>query len=220
MTMKMEKIRINIVLSLCAIFVLGGCTQNTKSAMNTSPVEIKKQTVMEQIPVGQITDGVLSALANDYSRLGAGPLELTMAFDPKSKTFTAMSALNKLKEIKMKLARKGVKAVVTETLAIDNAKPALMISFDSVHAQAPSDCDVLPSITQNQTTRFLGEYKFGCSIETMLSKQIARPADLEGVDGLGDTGSGRRETNVIEPYAAGVPREPLEGIGRSDLGTD
>lgn len=143
-----------------------------------------------------------------------------MAFDPKSKTFTAMSALNKLKEVKMKLSRKGVKNIVTETLAVDGAKPALMISFDSVHAQAPSDCEVMPGVTRNKTTRFLGEYKFGCSVETMLAKQITRPADLEGVGGLDDTGSGRRDSNVIESYAAGVPREPLDTIGRSDLGSD
>ena len=110
------------ILSILSVMALTACTQNTKSMMTTSRVEIKKQTVMEQVPVNQINDVILSALSDDYKRLGSGALELTMVFDPKSKTFTAMSALKKLEEVKFKLARKGVKTVVTETLAVDGAR--------------------------------------------------------------------------------------------------
>ncbi|MEM9469895.1 MAG: CpaD family pilus assembly lipoprotein, partial [Pseudomonadota bacterium] len=126
---------------------------------------------------------------------------------------------NKLKEIKSKLARKNVTQVLTETFAVEGAQPALMISFDSVHAQAPSDCDVMPGIEKEGTTRFLGEYKFGCTVETMLARQVARPADLEGVSGLDNTSGGRREANAIESYAAGTPREPLDIIGRDNIGS-
>lgn len=207
-------------LSILSVLALTACTQNTKSMMNTSRVEIKKQTVMEQVPVSQINDVVLSALSDDYKRLGSGALELTMVFDPKSKTFTAMSALKKLEEVKFKLARKGVKTVVTETLAVDGAQPSMMISFDSVHAGAPSDCGVMPGLDNNQTTRFIGEYKFGCSVETMLAKQIARPSDLEGVGGLDNAGGGRREANVVETYASGAPQDPLTIIDRNSMGSE
>ncbi|NQZ13858.1 MAG: hypothetical protein HRT94_03395 [Alphaproteobacteria bacterium] len=211
--------RKNITLTVLSVLALGACTQNSPSMMNTSPVELQKQTVIEQIPLNQINDVLISALADDYQKLGSGVLELTMAFDPKSKTFTAMNALNKLKEVKTKLARKGVRSVVTETLAVEGAQPMLMVSFDTVQAQAPSDCETMPGLEVNKTTRFIDEYKFGCSVETMLARQIARPSDLEGVDGLDNQDGGRRETNIVDAYAAGAPQPALNTIGRGDLGS-
>lgn len=210
----------NIALSFLAVCALGACTQNSPSMMNTSPVELQKQTVIEQVPLNQINDALISALAADYKKLGSGVLELTMAFDPKSKTFTAMNALSKLKEVKTKLARKGVKSVVTETLAVEGAQPMLMISFDSVQAQAPTDCETMPGLEVNKTTRFIDDYKFGCSVETMLARQVARPSDLEGVAGLDNGDGGRRESNIVDSYAAGAPQPTLNTIGRSDLGSN
>ena len=130
-----------------------------------------------------------------------------------------MNALNKLKEVKTKLARKGVRSVVTETLAVEGAQPMLMVSFDTVQGQAPSDCETMPGLDVNKTTRFIDEYKFGCSVETMLARQIARPSDLEGVDGLDNQDGGRRETNIVDAYAAGAPQPALNTIGRGDLGS-
>lgn len=215
----MRNFKIRSVLFVFSVMALSACAQNTKSMMNTSRVEVKKQTMMDQVPVSQINDVILSSLASDYKKLGSGPLELTMVFDPKSKTFTAMSALKKLKEVKYKLTRKGVKTVVTETLAVDKAQPSMMISFDSVSAQAPSDCILMPGLSDSETTRSIGEYKFGCSIETMLAKQIAKPADLEGVEGLDNASGGRREANIVETYASGAPRDPLTLIDRSSIGS-
>jgi len=95
-----------------------------------------------------------------------------------------------------------------------------MVSFDTVQAQAPSDCTTMPGLEKNTTTRFIDDYKFGCSVETMVARQIARPSDLEGVSGLDDKDGGRRETNIVESYAAGEPQPDLESIGRSELGSN
>jgi len=85
-----------------------------------------------------------------------------------------------------------------------------------VQALAPNDCDLMPGLNTEQTTRFMDGYKFGCSTETMLSKQIAHPADLQGNGKLGAR-DGRRDAIILDSYKRGEPREGLEGIERDDL---
>lgn len=52
------------------------------------------------------------------------------------------------------------------------------------------------------TERDLGPYKFGCGIDMMLARQVARPADLQGRGGeVMGVNDGRRITNVVETYS-------------------
>ncbi len=197
-------------------FLLIACTQTTPSMMNVSPVELSRETVVEQIPLEEINDGLLAQIANHHQKNSNSPLELTMTYDPKSKNFTAMNAVNELKRINKALRYKGVSNMVTQTVAVPEGNPSLMVSYDTVMAHAPSDCDPMPGLNNNQTGRFLGDYKFGCGVESMIARQIARPSDLEGNATLGPRDS-RRDSAVIEEYSAGIPREPLEGIEREDL---
>ncbi len=197
-------------------FLIMACTQTTPSMMNTSSVALSRETVVEQVALDNINDGLLSTLASHYASTGSGPLELTMTYDPTSRSFTAMGAVNELKEISQALRYKGVKNVITQTLAVPDGRPSLMVSYDTVLAHAPPDCVAMPGLANNLTGRDLGQYKFGCGVESMLAQQIARPADLEGNDGLGKRGA-KREVGVLSDYASGVPREPLDGIEREDL---
>lgn len=211
----MKKFIFTIPLLIMASAITG-CTQTTPSMMNTSSVELSRETVVEQVALENINDGLLSTLASHYSSTGSGPLELTMTYNPTSRSFTAMGAVNELKQINQALRYKGVKNVITQTLAVPEGKPSLMVSYDTVLAHAPSDCAPMPGLANNLTGRDLGTYKFGCGVESMLAQQIARPSDLEGNDGLGTRGA-ERDVNVLRDYALGVPREPLEGIEREDL---
>lgn len=197
-------------------FLLVACTQSTPSMMNVSPVEVAKETVVEQIALEDMNDSTLAQLANHYRKNGQGPLELTMTYDPKARDFTAMGAVNELKKVSHALKYKGVNNMVTQTLAVSEGKPSLMVSYDMIMAYAPSDCTPMPGLDNNLTGRDIGDYKFGCAVESMLARQIARPADLEGNATLGKRDA-RRESVVIEEYSAGVPRQPLEGIEREDL---
>ncbi|NCO04426.1 MAG: hypothetical protein GW903_09570 [Alphaproteobacteria bacterium] len=214
--MKNLNLKLATVLS---VFVLGACTQTTPSMMNTQKPLLVNETIIEQVALNDLSDDMLESLAARYSKNGTGPLELTMAFDPTSKSFTAMSAVQKLQSIKTVLAHKGVRDVVTETLSIKGAQPALMVSYDSLRAQGPQGCKMIPGLDNNETSRFLGDYQFGCGTETMMARQIANPADLQGNDGLGPR-SGRREANILNGYENGAPREPLVVLGRENLTTE
>ncbi len=207
------------VLAALTVVSLSACTQTTPSMMNTSRVELARETSVEQIPLKEITDVTMSALAEQYRKHGNGPLDLSMTYDPKAKDFTAMRAVHELKHIQTALRKKGLTNISMQTIAVPDGKPSLMVSFDMVRAQAPSDCTPMPGLHSNETGRDLGNYKFGCGLETAFSKQIARPSDLEGNTGMG-TRSARRSSIIVEGYSSGIPREPLNGIERGDIGAE
>jgi len=106
---------------------------------------------------------------------------------------------------------------LTQTQAIPNGTPSLLVSYDMAQATAPFGCETMTGLYREGTTRFLGDYKFGCSIDTMMANQIAHPSDLQGNAGLDNDASGRRQALVIEEHLSGVPKEPLVGVDRSDL---
>ena len=203
----------------CAL--VAGCTQSTPSMMNTSKPELVSETHIEQIPSENVDDIAIAILADQYSRFGNGPLELTMTYDPKSKNYTAMKARHSLSSVKAKLAKKGITNVKLDTLAVEGETPSLMVMYPSVVAQGPSDCGVMPGLEDYQTTRHIGMYQFGCATETLLAKQVARPSDLQGRGGnVMGVNEGRRITNVMETYhtlnedqAAGALTETLERDG-------
>lgn len=205
--------------AMLSVFVLGACTQTTPSMMNTQKPLLVNETIIEQVALNDLSDDMLEALAAGYTKNGTGALELTMAFDPTSKSFTAMKAVQKLQSIKTVLAHKGVRNVETETLSIKGAQPALMVSYDSIRAQGPQGCKMIPGLESNETSRFLGDYQFGCGTETMLARQISTPSDLQGTDGLGKRGA-RRGANILNGYESGAPREPLQGLGRENLAAE
>lgn len=209
--------RINhLSLIMLAAVSLTACTQTTPSMMNTSKVELARQTSLEQIPLADVNETTMAVLANDYNQYGSGSMDIVMTYDPKAKDFTAMNAVHTLKDAQTSLRKQGVKNIHAQTLAVPEGKPSLIVSYDTVTAQAPSDCTPMPGMDNNETGRFIGDYKFGCGVETAFAKQIARPADLEGNSDMG-VRSGRRDATIIEGYSAGIPREPLDGIERDDL---
>ncbi|MCI5061232.1 MAG: CpaD family pilus assembly lipoprotein [Alphaproteobacteria bacterium] len=201
------------------VVLLAGCTQTTPSMMNTSRIESIQGSTIEQIPLADLDEASIAVIAEQHRRYGTGPLDLTMTFDPKSKDFTAMKAIQTTKTIQESLKQKGVPHSSVQTMAVSEGTPSLIVTYDTVQVQAPSDCAPMPGLTNYDTTRFIEEYKFGCGVETMMAKQIARPKDLTGNAEL-DTRGGRRESVVTDGYSAGVPREPLQGLERENLSTN
>jgi type IV pilus biogenesis protein CpaD/CtpE len=77
----------------------------------------------------------------------------------------------------------------------------------------------MPGLYSNETGRFIGDYKFGCGVETVFAKQIARPSDLEGRSEMGMRDA-RRDSVILENYSSGAVQQPLDGIDRSDLAAE
>lgn len=180
--------------------VMGACApQNIPSMMNESKPQLNNETHLSQVAIAKVNAGYIRALAEDYRRFGADSMHLGLVYDPHSRQYTAMKAFEDLARIKDQLAKNGVRDVRAETIKIEGSEPVLMVTYDTVHATAPENCSLLPGLDNNVTTRFIGDYKFGCSVDTMLANQIYRPADLAGNDQF-DPGDGRRAANVTEYY--------------------
>ena len=206
----------NIIYLFGAIFILNACTLTSPSMLSSEPMQLSKTTMMEQVRFSDLNDNVLSALAHHYTKYGASTLDLTMTYDPSATDFTAAEAAHQLRHVKQNLAKKGVTNVSTQTQAIPNGTASLLVSYDMVQALAPLGCQAMPGLYREGTTRFIGDYKFGCSVDMMVANQIAHPADLQGTSILGDA-SGRRQAAVLEGHLKGDAKPPLAGIERDDL---
>lgn len=205
-----------LLMGACLPLIVACGKQYTPSMMNTSSVELSRETLLDQIFLKNLDQKSLAMMADQYRKNGNGALDLTMTYDPKSRHFTAMKALHELKAIRASLHKEEVREVTTQTLAVPGGSPSLMVSYDLVKAQAPSDCTPMPGLENNETGRFIGDYKFGCATESLIAQQIAQPSDLEGNADLAKRDA-RRDSIMIEGYAAGVPRERMEGLERDNL---
>jgi pilus biogenesis lipoprotein CpaD len=201
----------------CAVLV--GCQQSTPSMMNVDKVELVTQTGIDQVPMAKINDGYLSALASQYGRYGEGPIDLTISYDPSS-AYSTTRAIDDLAGLSAALGRKGLKDVHTATLPVSGQdEPMLMVAYDTVTAKAPSNCGNMQGLYDYQTSRDVGQYRFGCGVEQMLARQVSRPADLRG-RGTADPGDGRRASNVSEAYRAVTVDQvntELESFTRDDI---
>jgi len=209
-----------LLLALCSVVSLGACgRQNTPSMMNTSRPQLAPETSMVQLPVKDVGDGYLQRIAADYDRYGSSTLQLAVAYDPKSKDYGAMQAFKDLSRFKNTLAKMGVHSITAETLKTEGSEPTFMVMYDGVTAQAPAGCRNMPGFDDGLTDTQIGDYRFGCSVDTMLAKQIYRPSDLQG-KGTADPIDGRRAANVVEYYKQVTPEEAngeLQRLERGDI---
>jgi pilus biogenesis lipoprotein CpaD len=205
---------------LVATSVLGACArQNSPSMMNTEKPQIVSETELQQMPVDKVSDGYLHKIASDYDRYGADTLHLSLAYDPTSKSYTTIKAFNDLASIKQRLKQYGVRSITGETVKAEGTSPTLMISYDSARAAAPAGCRNMPGFDDGLTQAHITDYRFGCSIDTMIAQQIYRPSDLQG-NGASDPQDGRRAANNVEFYRQ-IEVEEAEGelirIERSEI---
>lgn len=208
-------------LAVMSFGLLVACSpQSTPSMMNTSRVELQHQIAVQQIPVQDVSDVTLALIADDYARYGSGPLDLAILYDPQAASYTAMKARNQLRDIEKNMRGRGVASIRTRTMPMDDARPSLVVSYETYQARAPSDCHTMPGIDSYETTRDIAQYRFGCSTESLLARQIARPADLMGRGGDAQPADGRRNANIIEEwrnYGPSDANRELERIGREEL---
>ncbi len=212
---KMSQMKITII-AMMAGFLITGCTQQIPSGMSHNKIGIQHETVLKQMALGDINKNSLTQLANQYHQSTDGPMDLTVTYDPNDPKFTAADARHELKHIVRALKTLGVVDVTTRVSSVSYGHPALLVAYDHVAAMAPQNCSTLPGLDDRYTDRSLGDYRFGCSVDTMTARQIADPRDLMGDAALSQR-EARRAVTVTDGYLKGEPREPLEGVERSNL---
>lgn len=144
-------------------------------------VEVHQSKFHDQRLMRDADDTYLTTLADHYQRFGDGPVYASITYDPKSKNATAMHATQMASDVSAKLRAAGVRDVKVDIIPVKDqgAQSHLLINYDTYTAHAPRDCDVLPGFEDTDHT-INDDYKMGCTIETVIARQIHRPKDLAG----------------------------------------
>ena len=88
------------------ILMMMGCSmaacarQSTPSMMNPNKPQLLSETALQQMPVKSVNAGYLNSLSEEYVRYGTDVMQLSLAYDPNSKTYGAVQAFKDLSRIK------------------------------------------------------------------------------------------------------------------------
>lgn len=202
---------IRFVCILGAVSVsFSACSLREPDHFSTEKLRVEVEVVEHDLGVADLSEASLQTLARHYDKHGDGAMELTLTYDPRSKTNTAMHASQKISEIAEILRREGVRDMNLNILPVNSASPSrLMVSYTGYNALAPKDCELMPGIAGREVNAE-DSYKMGCSVDTMFARQIARPKDLVGQRNSAKT-DGRRVANQLELYRSGAANSSLEG---------
>lgn len=212
--------RIQKIVSLAAVAAslsIAACSMDTESNFIAAreKVQLREENAAIRIPTASAGESTLAAIAEDYRRTGRGAIEITVTYDPKSRSNTAMKAASESARIADYLRRKAGAEIAMDLLPVRNAgeQSETLITFPAYTAHAP-DCTPMAG-TDGTRTHINPDYKYGCTIESQLSKQIANPRDLAGRGDLAP-GDGRRQANVVDVYRSGEPNAALQGYSASE----
>jgi len=200
-----------VMLLFVPLMGLTACTQTTPSMMNSAPLTVSEETIIDQISFDAVTSATIAHMANYYLDNATGALGLALTYDPRSKSFGRSRATKEVAKLADILRHEGVETINTRVMPVANSEPVLVINYDSAVVNGPAGCGETPGLKDYQTGRFIGDYKFGCGVENMFAKQVSDPTDLYGNSGLGPR-QARRAAIVVENDAAGVRNTSMQGV--------
>jgi type IV pilus biogenesis protein CpaD/CtpE len=200
------------ILAVLLALTVSACDLDVPTINNSDRVELHSSEYAYKAPLSSIDKDKLEDIAYHYGRYSNGPALVTVTYNPASSNGSAMKAAHEAARIAKVLRKSGVKDIGTDILPVASEEPLLMVTYEQVTAHKPRNCkDLLSTASTSADVDEFGEsYKFGCSVETNVAKQIQRPRDLMG-QAAGRYTEGRRNTNIAEPYHSGTPNEPLDG---------
>lgn len=203
-----------------ALGLLAACDLDHSTYLSPNRAQVEQQRYEAQVPVGSIDDNFYKALAQEYKSSGGGQLYLTFVYNPESGGSSAMAASELAGRASKKLRGYGVSDVKADILPVlDSAQSGkVLISYTKYAASGPKDCDVVMPGLENTAMELSWDYKYGCSLEGQIAKQVARPKDLLGNGAAPATSSGRRAANSTANHEAGIPNEPIDGDAITDVG--
>lgn len=205
-----------------SILALGACGKDKlhspSNLLQDTRLQVEEKKFSETISLSQVDDSYIHGLSHHYVRHGGSPMELIVTYDPKSYRNTAMTAGTKAGDLSESLRKRGVLDINSSILPVmgQGDDSHLIISYLAHHANAPKGCDrMMPGLNEDEVRDDL-DYKMGCSIGALVSKQVSRPSDLFGRGNLDTVTDGRASSNIIEAYRTGARNEPLEGEQASE----
>ena len=210
---------------LASVSLLGACQMNSPTWVNQNRVEVHGEQFTDTFETSKLNDGMLRAIGVNYYRYGNGTMNVVVGYDPKSKVNTSAKAAREASRISSELKRNGVKDLSIQTVALPGTGDGSLttVTFPALVAKAPSRCGTIPGYNSPTAVPMSAEeenhYELGCTVETLMAKQIARPGDLLGRPGFETNADGRRQQTVTSDrgYYDNKPNAPLEGEASSSV---
>lgn len=209
--------KINLLLStIVALGFLSACSVHEPHQLSTNQVQAVKDYHEETINYDHLSGAAVAYIADQYDRYGTGVFDLVLTYNPLSRVNTASIARNNLNDLVSNLQRAGVDELRADLLPLSNGSDDLrvVISYPSVSAAAPKDCDTLNGL-HDRNAEIDPDYRFGCGRDTIFARQIAKPKHLLGHSDSDGLTEGRRAANIVETYRTGVPNASLGGESAS-----
>jgi len=201
-------------------FILPACDLYEESWTTTERATVSQERFYEAFERPTFDDATIRGLAHTYDRHGGSPMNVSVTYDPTSRQYTAMNASNDAARIAKSLRAEGVRDLEVGVMPSTNYAGQVIVSYKSYHAQVPENCGLIPGLESggdiHQSIEDKEQYALGCSVQTLMARQVSRPKDLLGNRQTETTVDGRRVVNAVETYRDGIPNEPLEGETASD----
>ncbi|MCB1557402.1 MAG: hypothetical protein KDJ50_00595 [Alphaproteobacteria bacterium] len=214
-----------LVMATSSIGLLSGCSVESNSWMNESRLEIHEDQFTDSFETAKMDDATLRAVSVYYHRYGNGPLVASVSYDPKSSKNNAGLARHEAQRIEAKLRQAGVNDIQISTTAAPGTGDVstTVVTFPAITAQAPTGCKMMPGyykpadISSDADTDE-PDYRYGCTVESLIARQVTRPSDLLGKPGYETDADGQRQTNVLDGrgYYGYKPNADLGGEKASD----
>ena len=202
-----------LIFAAAFVFFLAGCALETPTNLTQKRAEIHEKDYETSLKTAEVNENVGAVLASHYARYGDGPVSLSVTYDPHSSVYTARHATQDAARIASLLRSNGITSgVKTQILPIHNVgdESHTVFNYDIYVARPPAGCENMSEIIDSSPEDFRS-YELGCSTEIYLAKQLSRPKDLMGREGI-DESSGGRGTNIVQFYRTGAENEPLDSL--------
>lgn len=210
-------------LILGSVAVLSACSSRDKlyepsNLLSDTRLQVQENKFSETVPLSKVDDAYIHGLSYHYVRHGGSPMRLDLTYDPKSYRNTAMMAGSKVADLSDALRKRGVHDIETSIIPVTGQgdDSVMIVSYLAHHASAPKDCDgMMPGLNQDEVRDNI-DYKMGCSVNSLIARQVSRPSDLLGRGNIDTVTDGRASANIIEAYRTGARNEPLDGEQASE----
>jgi type IV pilus biogenesis protein CpaD/CtpE len=194
-------------LAVCAAVALAGCDMNAPTHVTENPIRLEHGAFYEEMPLSMAGSDVVARAADTHARQGTGPVDLTVTYAPGAGA--AERAQAQADKLAADLRRAGATHITATTLPVaDPRGPLVLISFPIVTALPPEGCESMPG-AGGRLLELDRQYQFGCETRTVLTRQIARPADLAGRGGLSPA-DGQSQAVIVARRRAGEPAEAIQ----------
>lgn len=201
-----------VLLSMACALGVSACAQiDMPSHVSPQRPQLVTENYSTNYVVADLVPSHFDEMAARYGRHGSGTLEVIVGYDPHSKKNTAMKATDQLHRVLGELSQRGVRNVKGSILALDHSgdQSEMMVGYKSMNAEGPADCEMMPGYDNSQAQANY-DYKLGCTVNTLIARQVARPEDLGGRVAPVEA-DGRRTGAMAEPYRAGRPNGAMSG---------